>query len=242
MKYFKFLFVVVFVLLTFTNCSYSQPRFILSVYGGGSIPTGDFGRNPAYIPDSTYYLETNYGMKIGWNIFNAEMKYAFDKNRHVRGVFGLSFNTFLNPSGILTFWYSTPVRESIGIVSTYLGTEYAFLPKERIDPFVGARFAANFISGDNFKSETRYGLEFTLGMDITASEHFGLLAGFKYDIANLMGKETKVAAFDVYSNNLPLSDEGYTYHEKTIDSKSISFIQFYFGLSFFFGQPKKVQN
>lgn len=128
MKSSKFLFLVVFVLLTLTISSYSQQRVILSVYMGGGFPTADFGGIAEVIPDSTYYIEKNYGMKFGFNLINAEIKYAFDKKCHVRGAAGLSVNKFINPSAIFTFGFDRPLRENFGIVSTYLGAEYAFLP------------------------------------------------------------------------------------------------------------------
>jgi len=239
MKTMKLLFAVLIVLITFSSSLQPQPRLIFNAYGGFLIPTGDLGLEPANIPDSVYYLETNYGMTFGINLFTGEMKYAFDKKGHVRGVLGFSINGFMNPGELLTLGLGNVVRETMGIISLNMGGEYSFIPEEKISPFVGASFTTNFISGSNFDSETRFGMQFNIGAQLTISNHFGLVGGFKYDIANLIGKETNVNKFSSSWRELPLSDEEYTYHGNTLDAKTISFIQFYFGFSFLSGQPKK---
>jgi hypothetical protein len=240
MKTFKLIVITTIVLVVSINHMQAQPRLTLNAYGGFIIPLPDLGVNPQSIPDSTYYLEKNYGMKFGFNLFTGEIEYAFDKKGHVKGVLGISFSGFLNPEGIIFLGlFGRPVRESMGIISLYLGPKYAFLPEESLSPFIGGNFTINFISGDDFDTETRYGMQFNTGAHVAITRSFGFVGGFKYDISNLIGKETNVAKFTGTASKLPLNDEEYTFHGKNVEAKSISFIQFYLGFSLFFGQPKK---
>jgi hypothetical protein len=215
---------------------------VISLHGGFSLPTHAFGTEAKFVPDTSFYLEKNYGLKFGFHWFAGELKYAFDRGRHVRGVFGLSYSSFLNPQGILTLGFSHPLRESMNIFSFSLGGEYAIQPKERINPFVGTSFTANFISGEDFDAETRYGLQLDFGVDARFSNSVGGIGGIRFDIVNLFGKETDTSKFYLKYGSVPLSDGEYTYHGNSIKAKTISYLQFYIGLVFYLGQLVKPEE
>ena len=227
-------------LLLLTSDLNAQPKYIVNAYFALSIPRAEFGGDGNYITDSNYFLEKDYGMSIGFNYFTGEFKYAFDKNGHFRGVAGVSFSAFTNTTKTTSLGFSEDVvRENIHIFNIFLGAEYALLPKEVISPFIGSNFTANFISGSNFDAETRFGVEFNVGANVVKSETFGFLLGMKYSFANLIGKKTNTSDLGRDSTKLPLNDEEFTYNSRSYDSKGISYLQFYGGVSFFLGQPEK---
>jgi outer membrane protein W len=174
-------------------------------------------------------------MKFGINFLAGDIKLAIDPNCHLRGMMGLSLNVFTNPKEVLTLGLLSVVRTHINIVSFQLGAEYAFSPKNRISPFVGGAFTSNFISGDDFSAQTRYGLRFTVGGDIKIRNNFGAIMGISYDIANLMGKSTNINTLRYDVNQFPLNDEEFTLEGNKISAKTISYLNFYVGFSLFLG-------
>jgi hypothetical protein len=196
------------------------------------------GPNASRIDDPERYLETNYGMKIGFNVLTSEIKYAFGQKRNIRGVLGFSYSGFLNTDELLTLGWASVYRDQMTLVSLYLGGEYAFMTKEKVIPFLGAALTSNFFSGTNTNAESRFGLQFNLGADIITGRNFGFVGGVKLDLANLFGKESSTG----FSSGQPLNDAAYTYNGKNVSSKNIAFMQIYAGFAFFFGQPKKNQE
>lgn len=242
MKVLRTLLTVMISVAAFTACLNSQPRIIFQIYGGVILPMPDLGTGAEFVADSTYYLEKNYGMKFGINLINAELKYAFDKKRHLRGVTGVSASVFMNPKDILTLGFTKTLRETFTIVSLYLGGEFAFLPEQKLNPFAGLAFTSNFISGDDFSAESRYGIQLNCGADFSISNKFGMVGGIKLDFANLFGKSTDVNKFDLNLINIPLSDGEFVYHGKSMPAKGISYFQFYLGFSYFIDRDKKIVN
>lgn len=231
MKNSKVLFIAFVTILTFNNFVYSQPRYILSFYGGFTAPlpqlSGQFGgsQKVAY--------EDNYGMQTGINL-GGEFKYAFDKNGNIRGVMGFMGNFFINWSEVLTLGLIDVDRPTIAIGTWSIGGEYAFSPKEKLNPFVGAGFTINFISGQNIASETRYGFQIGFGADFAVSNYVGFEGGIKYNLANLIGKDSDTTKFET-SLELPLNDGEYYYRGQHVGAKNISFLQLYLGIEFFIG-------
>ena len=218
---------------------YSQPRCIMHLYGGFMYPTAQLGTNPSFAPSADYYLERNYGMKFGVNFLTGDVKFAFDKKRHIRGVMGVSLNVFTNPKEVLTLGFSSLVRTTINITSLHLGGEYAFIPADKFSPFAGVGLTANFISGDDFSSQTRYGLRITCGADFEVKNNWGAVAGISYDNANVMGKTANISSLKYGAPELPLNDAEFTHEGNTISAKTISYVQLYLGFSLFLGKPEK---
>ncbi|MFC2093716.1 outer membrane beta-barrel protein [Bacteroidota bacterium] len=231
----------------------AQPKFLLNVNGGLSIPLPDLKGDVATVPIATSF-EKDYGMKLGVN-FGAHGKYAFDKDCKIRGVLGLTYNIFMNPGEYASVTGSYKYKPMINIFTTSLGIEYAFQPKEKYSPFIGADFTANFFSGSfdydppftsipniSLTSATRFGLQFNLGTDVAINENIGIVVGMKYHLANLIGKDSDTSALSlILPNERPLNDGDYTYAGKTVSAKNISYVQFYAGLTFFFNQQKKTK-
>ena len=250
MKSVKLLFVSVIVLAAFSGQVFSQPKFVLHITGGLSVPFPDLKGDVSTILTTPNNIDDNYLMKLGFN-FGADGKYAFDKKGNFRGVFGIGYNIFVNPADLVSIGTTINYRPTIGILTLSLGPEYAFLPKEKFNPFVGVDFTANFISGSyeyslqtttlsniTLESAARFGLQFGLGGDIKLGKNIGLVVGVKYNLANLIGKDSDTSKISATSH--ALNDAEYTYNNKTYPAKSISYVQIYSGITFYIGQPKKV--
>jgi opacity protein-like surface antigen len=249
----KFTFIVIIVFLfSISSQLYSQPKFLIHFYGGLSVPLPQLQGDVAVIPIATTF-EKDYGMRLGIN-FGTDAKYAFDKKGCIRGVLSLGYNMFMNPGEYVSATGNYKYKPIIGIFTASLGAEYAFQPKEKWSPFVGVDFTANFFSGSfnydpkfptipdiSLKSETRFGLQFGAGADFSLSKSIGIIAGFKYHLANLIGKDSDTSTFSqILPSERPLNDAEYTYGGKTVSAKNISYVQIYSGLTIYFGQPKKV--
>jgi hypothetical protein len=255
MKLVKFTAAAILSLLIFSPYTFSQPKFIAHVGGGLSIPLaelkGDVDVNTVVAPKT----DENYLIRLGVN-FGADAKYAFDKKGNIRGVFGIGYNLMMNPVDIIGLG-TIKYRPVIGILTLSLGPEYAFLPKGKVNPFVGVDFTANFINGSyeyepqmspiftnvTIESASRFGIQFGVGTDFVLGKNIGIVVGVKYNLVNLIGKESDSSK--AKGNTRALNDKEYTYTSTTgtvvkVNDKNISYVQMYAGLAFFFGHPKKV--
>lgn len=183
----------------------------------------------------TNFIANNYGAKTGFNFFGAA-KFNFDKYSISRGVISLNFNTFntfepnKNGNGIFTFisgndtiTTATPISYSYTFrnFSLGLGLEVAPLSFTNVvSPFFAANFNFNFLGAtlsrmEGFDTTTidfsdfRLGVSFNTGIEFKFSKYFGMTLGIKYDIANLMLKNTYSSVSDRIEwgrNNAPLND------------------------------------
>jgi opacity protein-like surface antigen len=244
--------IISFFLFSISPQLQSQPKFIIHLYGGLSVPLPQLQGDVAPVPIATTF-EKDYGMKLGIN-FGADGKYAFDKKGNIRGVISLGYNIFMNPGEYSSVTGSYKYKPTIGIFTASLGAEYAFLPKEKWCPYAGVDFTANFFNGSfnydpqfsgipniSLKSATRFGLQFGVGTDVAVSRSVGITAGVKYHLVNLIGKDSDTSTFSqILPSERPLNDAEYTYSGKTVSAKNISYVQIYAGVTFYLGQPKKV--
>ena len=248
----KFTFVLIVTLLfSFSSQTFSQPKFVLHLTGGVSVPLPDLKGDVSTTLITPNNIEKDYLMKLGFN-FGADGKYAFDKKGSFRGVFGIGYNMFMNPADIVGIGTTIQYRPKFNMLTLSLGPEYAFLPKGKFNPFIGVDFTANFISGSyeyspelspifttmDIESSSRFGVQFGAGADISFGKSWGLVVGFKYHIANLIGKDSDTSKLS--GKEVALNDAEYTYGGTTFSAKNISYIQIYSGFAFYFGQPKKV--
>lgn len=141
----------------------------------------------------------------------------------------------------------------MNMLTTSLGIEYAFQPKEKYNFFIGTDLTANFFSGSfnyeppltgipdiSLEPATRFGLQFNLGTEAALNENIGIVVGMKYHLANLIGKDSDTSTFSVLlPNERPLNDGEYTYAGNTVSAKNISYVQFYAGIIFFLNQQRK---
>ena len=240
---------------------YSQPKFIVNLYGGYTLPvsdlSGDFpdtlGSSGALDMKKSSTLLTSSGFNIG-----AVGKYAVDTSGKARLTVSLNNNSLSGSKD-----YSTPTgriinyKNKVNIFTISAGVEYSFNPAKKINPFLGLDLAANFYSGkveasgdtvilQNRKSESRFGVIATGGVDINLNNNIGIVIGVKYALTNLFGKKTELTT--TITPILDIEEEGSgTFEEiplndaetSTNQSKTLNYVQFYAGLSLYFGKTKK---
>lgn len=259
-KIFSLLFITA-VLFSLNSNSFAQPKVTLNLFGGYGVPMGDFKVD---VPATTRADadEFPYYTKQFWN-FGATGKLAFGQQGNWRVVFGLTDNMYSNDVNVLLkadstgTLVTTSLKPDVNIFSIILGGEYAFLPKGKVNPFVGLAMPINFFSGDftfgqsvyvkgqqrtgpmDMKSETRIGLTFDAGVDFMISKQVGIITGLNYNIINLIGKGADDEA-EVGPNEIDLGDAAHTLDDGVTQSPSKTLTSFngYLGVSFFFGAPK----
>ncbi|MEO8210438.1 MAG: hypothetical protein ABI840_07745 [bacterium] len=241
---------LIIIVLSGTNTSFSQPKFILNVTGGYSQPVGNF-RNSIELSD-TIADNWPYLMKTGYNL-GLTGKLTMNKTGSFKMVFSLDYNGFKNWGNIISnenvltdgsgslepgTVYFLP---DVSIIVASVGGEYGFNPKATANPFIGLDLTGNFFGGSfssnpssNFpksqlKSETRLGLQFGGGVDVNFNNYIGGVFGLKYNLANLFGKGDFES--DGSSNQIVLNDNA--------GSRNISYLQFYAGVSFYIGDLTK---
>jgi len=228
------------VLLLIINIGFSQSKLIVQFSAGYLLPLPDFKGN---IPSSPG--DNNYQMKSGFN-FGVDGKYAIDKNNMFRVTASLTYSMCSN-SGDIAGETNSLETHKINIFSAGAGAEFAITKFKKFTPFLGAEFTANLFSGkyeieigdtvyntSNLKSEWRFGILVNGGADIRLEKDMGIVLGVKYNMANLIGKNSSSS-----SGELMLNDKEYTVNGTQIASKNIQYLQLYAGLSIYFMQPKK---
>jgi opacity protein-like surface antigen len=239
----------------------AQPKFTLHLTGGYGTPLGDFKTE---VPtDRRADADTlPYYTKQLIN-FGADGKLAIGKKGNFRAVLGLTYNMFSNNTDAIFRADSTGAlvttnfKPKVNVLSINLGGEWAFMPKGKVNPFIGASIAANFFSGEfefgqsvfvkgqqrdapmDMKSETRIGFIIDGGVDFMFSKQVGAIVGIKYHLINPLGKGADDPS-EVGENEIDLGDAEHTEDGETIGPRSISSFNGYVGVSFYFGAPKKV--
>ena len=97
------------------------------------------------------------------------------------------------------------------------------------------------------KSESRFGVIANAGVDIKLNKSMGAVIGVKYALTNLIGKKTDITTTstntltdDEETGSSSLREVGLNDEESTNNrAKSLVYIQFYAGISFYFGQVLK---
>lgn len=247
----KKIIVLIFTFLLYSaGFIYSQPKFTVDVTGGYSLPLPQL---KGTIDSANSGSGESYFTKTGFNMALTG-KYALDKKRKFRVTLGGAYNKF---TGAETYTHTNTIdfHTNLIVISASLGAEYSFTPKEKTAPFVGVEFTGNFMSGkteetvtasttadhDTFGttstslvSASRFGFAVGGGVDVAFNKSIGALFGFKYNFANLINKQYSSAssAGEYYLND---KENG------TIKAKNIMYFQIYLGVSFYFGQQKKVK-
>jgi len=216
---------------------------VIHLTGGYNLPMPDLKGD---ITDSADRVDT-YGMKMGYG-FGADGKYYLGKKRNVGITFDVGYQMFSNSEDTVT-GMGKDIKLKLNAFNLGLGIEYAFLPKGKANPFIGAEFTGHFFSGSadgsvlgttysyTLKSASRFGAAFGAGVDIKLSKSIGIIIGGKYHLANLIGKDYDST---VVVNEYKLNDKEYTVGNTTIAAKNISYLQAYLGISFYLNQPKKI--
>jgi opacity protein-like surface antigen len=227
--------IAVFIIIFSLSNIYSQNQVTVHVTGGYDLPMQDF--------KGTIGSDTNnYVQKSGFNV-GADGKYYLGKKRNVGVTLSLGYNGFT--SGTYTYPDGSTLISKINIFVAGLGIEYAFMPKGKANPFIGAEFTGNFFGGSStftssggtvtetsVNSASRFGVQFNGGVDIKFSKSIGGVIGIRYSLANLIGKK-----YEITSTSINLNDAAYTSSSGiNVSAKNISYLQFYGGISFYLGR------
>ncbi len=183
--------------------------------GNSYLMNGSYNNFTLTLIDSNLY-KTNYAAQTGFNAFGS-IKINFDKYNIVRGVGFASFtgfNTFqsrksgnqvyVNPNNPNDF-FTAPQQYnySFSAFSFGLGLEIAPTSFTKVfSPFFGANIAFNSFSSTLERSPNsidtvrfkatgfRIGVNFNAGIEYKFSKMFGMALGIKYDLGNLLLKES----------------------------------------------------
>lgn len=193
---------------------FDKPIFQLGV--GISEPMDDLKGNDyvVYMPNGFMYIDTNfmtnnYAAKTGINIFGSA-KINFDKFGITRGVGFISFNSFntfqssrSGVTGILIAGDTLPtsVKYNYSFSNFAIGFGFEVAPSaftNVVSPFAGVNLSLNFMGGELTRTENSYdtnrvgfsgfriGVNFNGGVEVKLNKNFGIVAGLKYDLGNLL--------------------------------------------------------
>jgi hypothetical protein len=195
------------------------------------------GSSSVLVIDSNF-MRNNYGLKTGLYFFG-KAKFNFDKYAITRGVLFAGFNTFntFEPSksgniGVEVININNQrdtILSSINYSYTFnsfsFGLGFELAPTSftnRVSPYFGANLAFNLFNGKLSRSENRYdtvtlsfsdiriGVDFDAGLEFKINKQFGVALGVKFDLGNLLLKNTNSGIADVIEwgkSNASLNDE-----------------------------------
>ncbi len=184
------------------------------------------------------FMTNNYGGKTGLDFFG-KGKINFDKYSTVRGVATFNFNTFntfeTSKSGNIGVQVLTinnqldTLLSSINYSYTFnnfgvgLGLEIAPTSfTNLISPYFGGNLTFNFMNGALARTENGYdsvklsfsgfrmGVNFDAGIEAKISQNLGISLGIKYDLGNLLLKNTNGGIADAIEwgkSNASINDE-----------------------------------
>ncbi len=192
--------------------------------------------------DSNFMTNT-YAMKTGLSFFG-KAKFNFDKYAISRGTIFAAFNTFntFEPSksgniGVQVIninnqldTFPMPVNYNYTFSSFSFGIGFEVAPTaftKRVSPYFGANMSFNAFNGKLSRTENnvdsvttefsdfRIGVNFDAGIEYRISNQFGLALGVKYDLGNLLLKNTGGSIADAIewgkTNGALNDDEGRFY-------------------------------
>lgn len=257
--FFKYIFIGLFV-CGFISI-YPQSKYSVSFYGGYSLPLADLkGSFPDTLSEGNYLnfkksntLLTSSGFNIG-----AVGKYTVDTLGKARLTAGINYNTFSGSKDYPRLNGTLTYKNTLNIITVSAGAEYNFFPSKKINPFAGIDLTANFYSGKieasgdstfkiTRKNESRFGVIINAGAEYKLSKSLSVIGGVKYALTNLIGRKSDAEitlppvtddeepGSTIGSKELPLNDA----ETPTNLAKSIYYIQFYAGVTFYFGPKVK---
>ncbi len=204
----------------------------------GTYYTNETIRQGMMLTIDTNFMRNNYGLKTGLSFFG-KAKFNFDKYAITRGVLYAGFNTFnsFEPSksgniGVVVININnqqdtvpTSVNYSYSFSSFSFGIGFELAPTaftSKVSPYFGANIAFNLFNGKLSRTENRVdsvstsfsdfriGVNFDAGIEFKINKQFGLAFGVKYDLGNLLLKNTNSGVADRLEwgkSNASLNDE-----------------------------------
>lgn len=235
---YKFLILVVFI----AAISNAQPKATVQFFGGYSLPLGmlkgSFG-DTTITPNNSDSL--TYLMSSGINYGISYKRPMFIKKGNLNLVGSLLFNSFRQSKD----YNAVSVKLKLNMFSLSLGGEWQFAPKRgKVNPFVNLQFMANMLNGSltqEFSSTTysmamktafRLGFITGGGIDFPFHQNVGVVVGINYAFANVIGKDYTPNT----DKNYYLNDKKYVLDNVNYEARDIRFLQFYAGVSFYFGK------
>lgn len=241
-------FLIIFILIAAVNTAFAQPTATVQFVVGYSIPLGDysgtFGETRDQFTHNGNPDSNSYFMKPGIN-YGIFVKIPIRKRSPLSIKGGVAFNIFSQSKEYIegTGSVTVDLKQSLFVIS--LGSDYDFGGrKSKIKPFLSAEISGNFFAGsysENYVDSTeslslnpvfRLGINAGAGLDFKLHHNIGFLVGAKYSIANIIGKNYKDDTRTKYN----LNDAGHSKNNISIPSRTITYLQIYGGLSFYFGR------
>ena len=131
----QILFFFILLISYFNVTLYSQPRLILHITGGYSLPLPDLkGDLPGNANDNNYHMAGALNLGVD-GMFN------LDKKGYVGVLGSFGYNTFSN-SGDLPI-LATTQRLKLNLLTTGLGLQFSFPKIKQFRPFVSSQFTWN---------------------------------------------------------------------------------------------------
>lgn len=260
MNKFKFVFCFLLMILVFPQISGSQTKFHFYVYGGLSVPVGDFNQVVPLV--DTVREDWPYQTKIAYNL-GAMGMFPLDKKEKWNLTFGLTYTAFRNNIAVVVPGSSTGggldnevspggnvnFNPKIDLFTLSLGAGYDFSPKNDLHPMLSLEATGNFFSGSfnfdatssaytsaNLKSSFRLGLQFGGALEYKINPNYGLYGGIKYNLANLIGR---TADNSTQTASIALGDKEHSENGVTRSSKTISYFQISVGLALYLNGNSK---
>jgi len=232
------------------------------------------------------FMRSNYGLKTGFSIFG-KGKFNFDKYAITRGVLFASFNSFntFEPSKSGNIGVQViNINNQLDTVLTSVNYSYTFSTfsfglgielaptsfTSKVSPYFGANVAFNLMNGKLSRtenrvdsvttsfSEFRIGVNFDAGIEFKINKQFGLALGVKYDLGNLLLKNTNSGVADAIEwgkSNGSLNDEEGTFYssiygpvlssirrEVRSEKKDINWGTIYLAANIYLDSPKKTSK
>lgn len=233
----------VFLLLVLAAMAFSfgnvyAQKVKLNVIGGYSMPMGELkGEYPADLGVDP----AKYFTKAGFNVGGVG-KYYFDKKNSIGVTLSVLYNKF-NNSVDNPDLATKNMKFSVSVVETGLGLEYRLPLKGWFIPFLGAEFTANFITGSaestniydavdsrSMKGATRFGMNGGIGFEMLAMPNVTFVLGAKYQMFNLIGKDT--VSVGLGPKEYGLNDKEYTDLLGKHSARNLGAIQIYAGVNY----------
>lgn len=240
--------VIIFSVILLNYTVLTQPKATVQMVVGYSLPLpdlkGTFGETRSTFTGNGNPDSNTYFMKSGIN-YGLQLKLPLGKRSNFNFTGGVVFNVFSNSKDYNDSTGNVSVNLTQSILGLNFGGEYSFSSKKsRVNPFAGVEISVNFFSGKyteeyvdktntlNLNSTVRLGLQAGGGIDFVLHNNVGAVIGFKYGLANIVGKSYEADT----QKNYNLNDGEYTVNGSTYKKKNISFLQLYGGVSFYFGR------
>jgi hypothetical protein len=241
----KLFFLALICLISESEIS-AQPASTLSFVGGYSVAMGDlkgkFGSTWATYQNNadsnTYFLQNGFN-------FGMDMKFAPYKDTKLKIIGGVHYTSFTQGAQYSDTSISVVIDYAMRIFSFSIGVEYSYLTKtSKINPFINAQFTTNLFAGNydetysngsttnlTLKSAVRFGFKIGGGVDIPLGRRLGAVAGFNYNMANLIGRKSTGDFGSQYS----LNDKEGIVNNVPYKNKSINCLNIYAGFTLYLG-------